>query len=668
MRRTISILSGFALVALGFGAVFTSAAAGSSSTCNAEVVVQVDAWLWARPGFDSYQINLAAPLDEGTWEVGSVSVDEYQGRENWPQDHEQWIVEFLDGLTVVAVAGPTTDLADGVDSAVASDNLGTVVLDQQVDSLRVRHYLTPTEDGTDSVTAKCVGLSFVEPPPPSTSTTVAPPTTVPPTTAAPTTTSSSPTSSSPPATTTTPTLPTSVPPTTPPPPTTASAPPAIARGPIPQLSASVDCRAGTIDATVVNAGDRSTTIDIFLVTESAETGIRLAPGESNSTAFDLPEASEGRVLQLVVSDQVGVADSTQLLIDCRQPAAVEVSIEVRCGADSIGVDLVNRGQEAATVDVLVERSGRIAQVSLDGGGSATVDIDTNGVDSVPLRLVSADGVDILRQSISVDCPRPNLGSTATVSCVSGEILVTVWNQGDASVSFDVVAGRDSVANVDLGPGSVVVVGFPLPEGSTATPLRLLDAGGVDLHHSEVENSCEATPAELQAPCTSVVVANPATGESDLLTVAAPGGPWAANASGTLIEGSDGPSLVADRSCAVPAAEFTVDCPAGAAQVDLSNSGSISSRLLVLVDDRPGDSGFDLAPGTSRSVTLDIDGAREVSVIEAGRAEALAAVSLDCSRGEAGAAASAAQTVLAVSILGTLAAVLVDRRKLRLLVK
>ena len=98
-------------------------------------------------------------LPAGTYEIGAVSTDGYEGRElieNQPA--EQWFAEFLaaDG-SVVATTGLTADIQDGVEQGIWSGSLGEVTLASDATQVRVQH-ASPGGDNPNSVRAVCVGV------------------------------------------------------------------------------------------------------------------------------------------------------------------------------------------------------------------------------------------------------------------------------------------------------------------------------------------------------------------------------------------------------------------------------------------------------------------------------------------------------------------------------
>jgi len=176
------------------------------------------------------------------------------------------------------------------------------------------------------------------------------------------------------------------------------------------------------------------------------------------------------------------------------------------------------------------------------------------------------------------------------------------------------------------------------------------------------------PLGSPSPCSSVAVSVGGDGAAGVATTPNPGSAWSVSVDGIDPGEADGAAVTSSRSCAAPVAEFSVDCSAGSARIKMSNRGSIPTRLAVLVDDQPAVPGFDLAPGGSRLVSVDVSEAHVLRVIEAGRAGSVASLTISCQRGGGGGAATtAAHAVFAASILGTLLAV-VDPRRLLLLVR
>ncbi len=128
-------------------------------------------------------------IPELTFAAGSVALpqvvtwDAYLGRENTEvQPAERVRFEFFNQGTHVASTDFTADLADGVASAHAVTNLGSVNLPNGADEVRIVHYdwVTPTTtENSLVVTAACFEATAAAPP------ATAPPETAPPETAPP---------------------------------------------------------------------------------------------------------------------------------------------------------------------------------------------------------------------------------------------------------------------------------------------------------------------------------------------------------------------------------------------------------------------------------------------------------------------------------------------------
>jgi len=452
----------------------------------------------------------------------------------------------------------------------------------------------------------------------------------------------------------------------------ASRPPVIHRAPvaIPRVSVSVDCSARVLTTELSNVGDAPGLVDVFLVTESVRPGIAIAAGAVVNLDFPVPEVAEGENLSVIVTDDDGVVAAAEATVDCESPADVEASTVVSCQANAIFLTLSNRGEETASIDVLVERSGRVATVDLAGGQNQTVEVDTTGRSSVPLRVV-ADGEDILRSEIEINCAQPvieqpEIESSASVSCVTGEVLVIVWNRGAAAGIVAISNGESSLTDISVAAGSVIVAGLPLARSQTTANVSLTDAGGAELARHAISNPCGSAGSADIPPCSSVVVSKVDGSMPALISTPSPGESWWVDAGSVSAPGAGESGLSAARTCADPSADFIADCGSGSLQVVLSNGGSISTRLAVLIDGDPTGSTVDVSPGETITVDLEISDASRVAAVEAGRVEPLTTLEIDCGSGRA--APRTAYAVFAFSIGGSLLAMVGDPRKLWFLLK
>ncbi len=654
-------MSGLSILALGLGLTFSPASAEDGPEvheCHGEIVVQLEAWLWSRPGHDSYTFGLPQPLGPGTWSVNTQSYDGYEGREHSSQDNERWILRLLDEGVVVATVGPTTDIPDGVDHASSADELGTVILDHGADSIVVVHSGEPSEDGTDSVHAACVGFDPVTPPASTTTSTIPP--------AVSTTTSTVPPASTP--TSTRPAGPTTT--TVPPTPTTSTPdgttlePPAAPTpiGPLLSLSSVVDCSARSVVADIINVGDEASLVDVFLVADSVQTGVRVVPDGTTRVGFTLPESAEGTTLELVIADTSGVVDTDSVHVDCATSASVAAATSVDCVSGTLVVGLVNEGQETAHLSVIVEQSGLIDTVDLEGGNSRQIVIDLNGRSTIPLRVVGSTGDDVLRRTITAGCPSADLAVSTTVSCTTNEILITVRNRGDAPAEMQAGLGNGGVEGVVVDPSQTVVIGLPYEPGSRSETLRLTGTDSLISAGGEVLIGCEPRPETAPSPCSSIYLTDPSASTTTILPTPPPGEPWW-TAADTIPDLGDG--IGASRSCAVPEVDFSPNCSIGTLTIRMSNTGSIPTRLVVLLDDDATGPAIDVAAGASMMTALGISGADTVTVFEAGRVQPIASLRLSCDSGGKG-LRTAAYAVFSLSVLTSILTASTGPRRLLML--
>lgn len=349
--------------------------------------------MWSRPGHDTYGFTLSEPLAPGEWAVATSSSDEYWGRSESSQSQEQWLLDITDHV----VLGPTSDLVDGTESASTTDSLGSFVSEDGVRHFTVRHAASSTPMGTNSVTADCVSFTRVAPP---TTTT----TTVPTTTAPPTTTTIVTTTTVVPSTTTT----TSVPSTTLPPVTVPSTTlPPTTLPPIPAsvtAAAVVDCAAGQVFVLLGNEGELGATVDVALPLSAITSGLVVDGGATTTSSLpigDLEGSAEIRVTDSLTGETYL---RTTIEIDCGDPSRPTASTLLDCATDVLVVVLGNDAGDPASLTVIHERVASIAQVDVLAGETLQVEVALDGAASIPIRVIDADGADVLRVDIVNACP------------------------------------------------------------------------------------------------------------------------------------------------------------------------------------------------------------------------------------------------------------------------
>jgi len=433
------------------------------------------------------------------------------------------------------------------------------------------------------------------------------------------------------------------------------------------MRASLDCSARSIIVDVTNIGDTGAMVDVFLVSNSVRTDIAVAPGSDAEIDFPLPASAENRTFDLLVSDRSGVVDTGSVHVDCKQSSAVTATTSIDCSTGLLVIDLSNRGQEADSVSVIVERSGLVETVALSGGGSEQVSVNIGDRPSIPLRVVGGDGSDILRRTVRVGCPTPRLGVSKSVSCATNEVLVTVWNRGDAEGLVGARLGDGpGLDGVAVTPGNSVVMGLPYEPASGPQTLVLTGSASLEAASGEMLIGCQTGTPQSSSPCSSVSIVDSSASTTTIIPTPNPGNPWWVDAG--PIPGSATPEgLNPLRSCATPEVDFSPNCSIGTLTIRMSNAGSIATRLVVLVDGEATSGGIDLAPGADTITATGISGAKTVDVVEAGRVEPVATLHLSCGSGGQG-LRTAAYAVLSLSILTSLLSAVVDPKRLTAIFK
>jgi hypothetical protein len=380
LRQLWKLLSGVALLVTGFLLGASAPVGATTGGCAGDVVVALDVAVWSRPGHDTYGFTLNESLPPGEWAVTTSSSDAYTGRTNTRQDHEQWLLD----ITGHVVLGPTTDLADGVDAASVSDHLGVVSSASGISHFTVRHAVPSTPLGTESVTADCVAFTLVGPPTTTTTTTTTPPTT----TAPPTTTTA-------PTTTTTTTK-------APPPPTTTKAPPP-ARPEI-RATAVVDCAADQVYVLLGNDGEAGARVDVALPQAALDSGVDVAGRSSTTSSLPIGQLDGGAEIRVSDADTGEIYVRTPIEIDCSDPARPTASTVLDCGADVLVVVLGNEAGDPAALTVVHERVAIVADVVVTEGETVQVEIPLAGAATIPVRVLDADGRDVVRVQVDNICP------------------------------------------------------------------------------------------------------------------------------------------------------------------------------------------------------------------------------------------------------------------------
>jgi len=399
LRQLWKLLSGVALLVTGLLLGAQAPAAGSTGGCAGDVVVALDVAVWSRPGHDTHGFTLSEPLAPGKWRVRTSSSDEYTGRAESSQSQEQWLLDITDH----EVLGPTSDLLDGVDAASTTDNLGTFRSSEGVNHFTVRHAATSTSDGTNSVTADCV--SFTRVLPPTTTTTAAPTTSQPPATTVPSTTvpaTTVPSTTVPSTTVPSTTVPSTTVPSTTVPSTTVPPPlPALIR-----VSAVVDCAADQVFVLLGNDGEIEATVDVALPFAAVDSGLAVTGGSITTSTLAIGELEGATEIRVSDSATGETYLRSAIDIDCADPARPTASTLLDCAADVLVVVLGNEAGDPAVLTVLHERVASIAEVEVAAGDTIQVEVALDGAATVPVRVVDAEGADVLRVEVENICPPP----------------------------------------------------------------------------------------------------------------------------------------------------------------------------------------------------------------------------------------------------------------------
>jgi hypothetical protein len=156
-------------------ATSVSAQPGPAATCSGAVSTTFGTAYYGFEDFGnrlfstsvlSRDFALSSPLEAGTYDLDGVSYDGYINREaTVPQTREQWYAVLLaaDG-SILATSGTTGDVADQVEEATWSGDLGEVTIAQTATTVRTVH-AAPGSLSSNSVRPVCFGATRNEPAP-----------------------------------------------------------------------------------------------------------------------------------------------------------------------------------------------------------------------------------------------------------------------------------------------------------------------------------------------------------------------------------------------------------------------------------------------------------------------------------------------------------------------
>jgi hypothetical protein len=692
LRQLWKLLSGVALLVSGLLVGASAPAAASTGGCAGDVVVALDVKVIVRSGFETYDFTLSEPLAAGVWSVQTSSSDSYEGRSDVVQTNEEWLLD-IDGVTVgptsdladgVDAANAIDDLGtfvsrEGVTqftvrhapastpgpNSVRADCVGFTLVESPGDGLTAAAHVacadgtievrlgntgalpsnfavtigdeatagtlgagTETVVGADIVAARTsvtvvgeAGTALAESLDTSCETVAVVTTTTTPkpvTTAAP-----SPPSSPPP-----PPPPSPLPPPPSQQPTRRSAAPAAI-----SAAAVVDCAADEVLVLLGNEGDLGATVDLALPLSEVLSGIAVAGGTITTGTLAIGDLDDG-IAEVRISDS-GTGETyarVEVGLDCHDPPRPTAATVLDCVDEVVIIHLGNNGGDQAQLTVLHERVEVVAEIELAVGDVEEVTIPLGGADSVPVRVVDADGNDVVRVEVENVCPDPDLpGDDQTDLTEEGDVEDGSGGRSVARIdcaSIDVVSGDQRGGDVGSGEASsadvfdvaVEIDGTVLIDGTASGRARIPVVPGVPTRIIVSESGSD-TPAEIVTPLA--------------------------------------------QECAEVGVIVEPDCTLSSAEVSVQRDGIGRERFVVLLD---GALAGVLAIDGTGTGTVPValgDGPAELSVSRSMSAAPIVVGTLSCERDD-GVAGSLAASLVVIAVIASAAAVVPWPSKLRFL--
>jgi LPXTG-motif cell wall-anchored protein len=269
--------------------------------------------------------------------------------------------------------------------------------------------------------------------------------------------------------------------------------------PEPELDAkaALDCAAGKIRVTVTNTGDADGVATVQ-VGDTTQTVVVAADGESVVHVY----VAAGTTVRVRVNDgQRSLLDQTFSDV-CETPApALRASVARDCGSDTVRVVVTNDGDAAAGATITY--GARTTTVRVAAGSSVTENFPLADVTQT-VRVTGPDAAQTIIVEAQIEpCDEgaPRLRAEGQVDCQLGEIVLSIFNDGDAAGTVTwAINGRSETAVV--APGTSLVVSQPVIVG--ATNVWSVTSGGQTIAGGELVDACRpATPsidAELVIDC------------------------------------------------------------------------------------------------------------------------------------------------------------------------
>lgn len=228
-----------------------------------------------------------------------------------------------------------------------------------------------------------------------------------------------------------------------------------------RAEATLDCVDGTIRVTVTNTGDADGVATVQ-VGDTTQTVVVAADG---AAVVDVQVVAGTTVRVRVTDGQRSLLDETFSEV-CETPSpALSAAAARDCASDTVRVVVTNDGDAAAGATITY--GDRTTTVQVGPGGSVTESFPMADVpQTIRVTGPDADQTIVLEEQVE-PCGEgaPQLRAEGQVDCQLGEIVLSIFNDGDAAGTATwTINGRTETAVV--APGTSLVVSQPVIVGST----------------------------------------------------------------------------------------------------------------------------------------------------------------------------------------------------------
>ncbi len=396
----------------------------------------------------------------------------------------------------------------------------------------------------------------------------------------------------------------------------------------------VDCAADEVLVLLGNEGDLGATVDLALPLSEVLSGIAVAGGTFTTSTLaigDLDDGNRGRCgFPTAVRARPTRASRSASTATTRLGRRRRLCLD--CVDEVVIIHLGNNGGDLAQLTVLHERVEVVAEIELAVGDVEEVTIPLGGADSVPVRVVDADGNDVVRVEVENVCPDPDLpGDDETDLTDDGNVEDGSDGRSVARIdcaSIDVVSGGQRGGDVGSGEASsadffdvaVEIDGTVLIDGTASGRARIPVVPGVPTRIIVSEPGSD-TPAEIVTPLA--------------------------------------------QECAEVGVIVEPDCTLSSAEVSVQRDGIGRERFVVLLDGAlAGVLAID-GTGTGAVPVALGDGPAELSVSRSMSAAPIVVGTLSCERDD-GIAGFLAASLVVIAVIASAAAVVPWPSKLRFL--